>query len=101
MRGSRTVFENTSSSPLPGVADSHEACSQNVFCQTALEQFLLIPQGSRLVGKYDSKLSVGQTRVLMAWERIIFQAGRSIDLSGMEGVDLEGYAGFHDLVDNH
>jgi len=65
------------------------------------ERFLLIPQGSRLVGKYDSKVSVGQTRVLMAWERIIFPDGRSIDLSGMEGVDLEGYAGFHDLVDNH
>ncbi|EQD57113.1 conjugal transfer protein (TrbI), partial [mine drainage metagenome] len=45
------------------------------------ERFLLIPQGSRLVGKYDSKVSVGQTRVLMAWERIIFPDGRSIDLS--------------------
>jgi len=65
------------------------------------ERFLLIPQGSKLVGKYDSKVSVGQTRVLMAWERIIFPDGRSIDLSGMEGVDLEGYAGFHDIVDNH
>ncbi|MHB8369212.1 MAG: TraB/TrbI/VirB10 family type IV secretion system protein [Leptospirales bacterium] len=65
------------------------------------ERFLLIPQGSKLVGKYDSKVSVGQTRILMAWERIIFPDGRSIDLSGMEGVDLEGYAGFHDLVDNH
>jgi type IV secretory pathway VirB10-like protein len=65
------------------------------------ERFLMIPQGSKLVGKYDSKVSVGQTRVLMAWERIIFPDGRSIDLSGMEGADLEGYAGFHDLVDNH
>lgn len=65
------------------------------------ERFLLVPQGSKLVGKYDSKVSVGQTRVLMAWERIIFPDGRSIDLSGMEGVDLEGYAGFHDIVDNH
>ena len=65
------------------------------------ERFLMIPQGSKLVGKYDSKVSVGQTRVLMAWERIIFPDGRSIDLSGMEGSDLEGYAGFHDLVDNH
>lgn len=65
------------------------------------EQFLLIPQGSKIVGKYDSKVAVGQTRVLMAWERILFPDGRSIDLSGMPGVDLEGYAGFHDLVDNH
>lgn len=85
-------------SDLPGTVTAQ--VTGNVY-DSIEERFLMIPQGSKLVGKYDSKVAVGETRILMAWERIIFPDGRSIDLSGMPGVDLEGYAGFHDLVDNH
>lgn len=62
---------------------------------------ILIPQGARLIGVYDSKIVYGQERVLVAWKHIIFPNGKSINLAGMPGVDLSGYAGFHDQVNHH
>ena len=62
---------------------------------------ILIPQGAKVVGLYDSKVTYGQERVLVVWKRIIYPDGHSIDLSGMPGVDLSGYAGFTDQVNNH
>lgn len=64
-------------------------------------RYRLIPQGARLIGVYDSSVVYGQERVLVAWKRIIFPNGKSINLEGMPGVDLSGYAGFHDQVNNH
>ena len=61
----------------------------------------VIPKGARLVGRYDSSLAMGQSRVLVAWNRIIYPDGSSINIEAMPGADSEGYAGFHDLVDNH
>jgi type IV secretion system protein TrbI len=61
----------------------------------------LIPQGSRLVGTYDNQVAAGQTRVLVAWNRVIFPNGWSIDIGQMPGADQGGYAGFHDQVNNH
>lgn len=63
--------------------------------------YVLIPQGSKITGLYDSQIVYGQKRVLIVWKRIIFPNGQSIDLQGMPGVDMEGYAGFKDQVDNH
>jgi type IV secretory pathway VirB10-like protein len=62
---------------------------------------LLIPQGAKLTGVYDSQVAYGQERVLVAWKRILFPNGQSINLAGMPGVDMSGYAGFHDQVNNH
>ena len=62
---------------------------------------VLIPQGTRLVGEYSSGIAYGQSRVLVAWSRMIYPNGATIDLKGMAGTDGEGQAGFHDLVDNH
>jgi type IV secretory pathway VirB10-like protein len=62
---------------------------------------LLIPQGTKVVGLYDSKVAYGQERVLVAWKRLIFPNGKSLDLNGMPGVDISGYAGFNDEVNNH
>ncbi len=50
---------------------------------------------------YDSKVSFAQERVLVVWTRLIFPNGESIDLEGMSGVDLSGYAGLTDKVNNH
>ncbi len=61
----------------------------------------LIPQGSKLVGTYDNQVAAGQTRVLVAWNRVIFPNGYSIDIGQMPGADQGGYAGFHDQVNNH
>ena len=63
-------------------------------------KYLLIPQGARLVGLYDSNIAYGQKRVVVAWNRLIYPDGSSVDLKAMPGTDLEGYSGFYDLVDN-
>jgi type IV secretory pathway VirB10-like protein len=64
-------------------------------------RYLLIPQGSKLIGAYDSQVSFGQSRVLLVWTRLIFPNGRSIVLERQSGADTEGYAGLEDQVDYH
>lgn len=74
--------------------------SQNIY-DTASGSHLLIPQGSRMIGVYDSRVATGQSRVLVAWNRIIFPDGSSITLGIMPGTDIAGYAGYSGDVDNH
>lgn len=85
-------------SDLPGVMIAQ--VSQNVF-NTANGKYLLIPQGAKLYGVYDSRVVYGQERVLVAWNRIIFPDGSSVTLGAMPGADMGGYAGFKDKVNNH
>jgi type IV secretion system protein VirB10 len=85
-------------SDLPGQLVAQ--VSRNVY-DTATGRRLLIPQGARLVGAYDSGVTTGQSRVLVAWTRLIYPDGSSIDLGSMPGSDAGGYAGLRDRVDNH
>ncbi|WP_017168039.1 TrbI/VirB10 family protein, partial [Xanthomonas phaseoli] len=74
--------------------------SQNVY-DSATGQFLLIPQGSKLVGTYDAQVAYGQRRVLVAWTRVVFPDASTLDLGNMPGASGAGYAGFEDEVNNH
>jgi type IV secretion system protein VirB10 len=85
-------------SDLPGEIIAQ--VTENVF-DTATGRFLLVPQGSRLVGKYDSLLSYGQNRALVVWNRLILPNGDSIDLEAMPGADETGAAGLEDETDHH
>lgn len=85
-------------SDLPGQTTA--LVRRNVY-DSRTGRFLLIPQGSRLVGEYDSRVAFGQNRVFVAWNRLIFPDGRSLDLGGMQGVDLSAAAGLRDKVNNH
>lgn len=62
---------------------------------------VLIPQGSRLIGQYDSQIAYGQNRALVAWNRIIMPDGRSINIGSMAGADVSGAAGLQDKTDGH
>lgn len=73
---------------------------ENVY-DSATGQSLLIPAGARLVGIYDSNVTLGQERALVGWQRIIYPDGSSISLDRMPGADVGGYAGFNDKVNNH
>jgi type IV secretory pathway VirB10-like protein len=73
---------------------------ENVF-DTVTGNYLLIPQGARLLAAYDSMVAWGQERVLMCWHRLIFPNGDSLDLECMPGADLTGAAGLTDRVDEH
>lgn len=64
-------------------------------------RFLLIPQGARLIGRYDSQVAFGQNRALIAWSRIIFPNGYSINIGSMEGADETGASGLADQVNHH
>lgn len=85
-------------SDLPGALIAQ--VSQNVY-DMATGHHLLVPQGSKLFGVYDSRLVYGQQRVLIAWNRVVFPDGSSVTLGAMPGADLAGYSGFKDQVDNH
>ena len=85
-------------SDLPGMILAQ--VSQNVY-DTATGGYLLIPQGSRLVGGYDSFVTYGQSRALVTWNRVIYPDGSTIELKGMPGTDQGGFAGLKDQVDNH
>lgn len=74
--------------------------SENVY-DSASGRYLLIPQGSRVVGTYSAMVSQGQTRVQIAWVRLNFPDGASLDLGGMAGADQTGVSGFHDRVNRH
>ncbi|WP_123905550.1 TrbI/VirB10 family protein [Sphingobium cloacae] len=74
--------------------------SENVY-DTKTGRYLLIPQGSKLVGTYDNSVTMGQNRVLVVWKRVIFPDASSLDLDMMPGADQGGYAGFRDQVNNH
>jgi type IV secretion system protein VirB10 len=73
---------------------------ENVY-DTVTGEYLLIPQGSRVLGLYDSMVSYGQKRVQVVWVRMIRPDGSSIMLENMPGVDLAGMSGYKDKVDNH
>lgn len=62
---------------------------------------LLIPQGSRLIGQYDSQVAFGQSRVLLVWNRLIMPDGTSIVLERLQGADPQGYSGLEDGVEYH
>lgn len=85
-------------SDLPG--NMIAQVSQHVF-DSATGRNLLIPQGTKIYGVYDSRIVYGQERVLIAWNRLIFPDGSSISLGAMPGADMGGMAGLNDDVNNH
>jgi len=85
-------------SALPG--QTAALVRRNVY-DSRTGRFLLVPQGSRLVGEYDSRVAFGQNRVFVAWNRLIFPDGQSLDLAGMQGADLAAAAGLRDRVNHH
>jgi type IV secretory pathway VirB10-like protein len=85
-------------SDLPGQVTAQ--ITEHVY-DTPAGKFLLIPQGSRLIGQYDSQIAFGQKRVLLIWNRIMLPDGKSIVLERQQGADAQGFSGLEDEVDYH
>ena len=85
-------------SDLPGQITAQ--VTENVY-DSPTGRFLLIPQGAKLIGVYDSQIAFGQSRVLLVWNRLILPDGRSIVLERQPGADAAGYSGLEDEVDHH
>ena len=85
-------------SDLPGMTIAQ--VTENTF-DTVTGEHLLIPQGTRLIGKYDHVVAFGQKRALLVWTRIILPNGNSILIENLPATDAAGYAGLEDEVDFH
>jgi type IV secretion system protein TrbI len=85
-------------SDLPGMVIAQ--VTENVF-DTVTGEHLLVPQGARLIGKYDSVVAFGQKRALVIWNRLVLPNGTSIILENLPATDPAGYAGLEDEVDYH
>ena len=85
-------------SDLPGQITAQ--VTQNVY-DSPTGRILLIPQGARLIGEYDSDVASGQNRVLLAWDRLILPGGHSILLDRLPGADVAGMAGLQDRTNFH
>ena len=85
-------------SDLPGQITAQ--VTENIY-DSPSGRFLLVPQGTRIIGQYDNSVQFGQRRVLLVWNRLILPNGRSIVLERQPGADTQGYAGLEDGVDYH
>src|SRR3546814_20065133 len=80
---------------------SSDVCSSDLVYDSVTGRSLLIPQGSRLIGSYDSDIAFGQSRALVVWQRIILPDGSSIRIDNVPATDTQGYAGLADKIDRH
>ena len=85
-------------SDLPGFVIAQ--VTEHVY-DSATGRFLLIPQGTRLIGKYDSVVAYGPERALVVWQRLILPDGSSVVIDNLPATDTGGYAGLTDEVDQH
>ena len=85
-------------SDLPGLVTAQ--VTENAY-DSVTGRILLIPQGSRLIGSYDSVVAFGQKRALVVWQRIILPDGASVRIDNVPATDTAGYAGLSDKVDVH
>ena len=92
------VLVTHGSSDLPGLMTGR--VRENVY-DSATGRHLLIPQATTIVGVYDSVVTFGQRRLLVAWQRLIFPDGTKLNIGGMPGTDLIGAAGLQDQVNRH
>ena len=85
-------------SDLPGFVTAQ--VTENAY-DSVTGSTILIPQGSRLIGNYDSVVAFGQKRALLVWQRLILPDGSSIRIDNAPASDASGYAGLSDRVDFH
>lgn len=85
-------------SDLPGLVIAQ--VTENAY-DSVTGRILLVPQGSRLVGSYDSVVAFGQKRALVVWQRIILPDGASVRIDNVPATDTGGYARLSDKVDVH
>jgi len=89
---------SAANSDLPG--DIVAQVTKNVY-DSASGRYALIPQGTKLFGRYDAYTQLGQERLVIVWDRLVFEDGQTLDIGGMQGYDQRGLSGFKDKVRTH
>jgi len=90
------ILETAIQSDLPGMVRA--VISEDVYSFDG--SHLLIPKGSKLIGRYRSGLNQGQSRVFVIWNRMIRNDGVSVNI-GSYGTDALGRAGLDGEIDTH
>lgn len=62
---------------------------------------VVIPRGTRIIGKYDSQVAYGESRILIVWQRFVWPDGRSLEIDNLPAADTQGFAGLEDRIDAH
>ena len=92
------ILEQDLNSDLPG--EIRALVTQNVY-DTATGEYLLIPQGTRLIGTYDSAVGYGQGALQAIWTRLVFPDASVLDLGGDRAQDASGRAGLRFRTNYH
>lgn len=90
----QAALETAISSELAGQVRA--ITSENVYSYDGTR--LLIPAGSRLIGRYRSGADIAQRRLTIAWDRIILPSDQTIQISAF-GADELGRSGTTGFVD--
>jgi len=90
----QAVMETALDSSLPG--QTRAIISEDVFSYDGSR--LLIPRGSRLIGRYRSGIEIAQKRVTIAWDRIVLPNNQTVQISSFGG-DALGRSGVTGFVD--
>jgi len=89
------ILETALNTDFPGMVRA--IVSRDVYAESG--NLVMIPRGSRLIGKYGSGVTQGQTRIAIVWDRIIMPDGLDIMVDS-PATDQIGRAGVNGLVDN-
>ena len=68
---------------------------------SATGRYLLVPAGSRLIGKFQAPTGPFQERVSIAWHRLILPNNWSMELPSSPSLDGHGYAAVGGDVNHH
>ena len=90
------VLETAINSDLPGL--TRALVDKDVYSRTG--RHVVIPKGSRLIGRYQSGVQTGQARIFIIWSRLERPDGVVVDI-GSTGTDPLGNAGLTGNVDTH
>lgn len=91
------TLETGSSNQLPGNAIMR--VSRDVYDRS--KRYILIPRGSEIVSSYSTSAQVGQSRLMIAANRLNLPDGRYVQFRDARAASLDGFAGLEDQKDRH
>jgi type IV secretion system protein VirB10 len=96
-----TTVETVLVNRLAGAAVGPVICMVTTDVYSASGLRLLIPKGTRLLGRVTAVASTNQERLFVAFHRMIMPDGYSVSLDKFQGLDVVGQTGLRDLVNHH
>ena len=96
-----TVLETVLINRLEGQFSGPVECLLTTDVYSHDRQHLLIPAGAKLLGETRKVDNLGQTRLAVAFHRLVMPDGYSVPLDQFKGLNQIGDTGLRDQVNNH